>query len=85
MTRVGEKANHYSLTFRKIVWRNNHINGKEIRIKIFKLGSETNDVTETNSYDNGEDESKSVTLTSSEGKVVKKLVHFQRHLVPAFL
>lgn len=85
MTRFGQKANHYLLTFKKIVWRNNHINGKKVCIKIFKLDSETNDITESNSYANGEDERKSITLTSSEGKVVKKLVHFQRHLLPAFL
>ena len=70
---------------KKIVCRNNHINGKEIGIKVFKLDSETNDGTNSNSYANGEDENKSVTLTSSEGKVVKKLVHFQRDLLPAFL
>lgn len=34
---------------------------------MFKLGSETNDVMESNIYANSEDESKSVTLASNEG------------------
>jgi hypothetical protein len=71
MTRVGEKPSHYFLTFKEIVWWNNHINGKKICIEIFKLDSEKNDVMESNIYANSEDESKSVTLASNEGKFMK--------------
>jgi len=71
MMRVGEKASHYLVTFKEIVWWNNHINGKEICIEIFELVLETNDVMESNIYANSEDESKSVTLASNEGKFVK--------------
>jgi hypothetical protein len=85
MTRVGEKASHYLLIFKEIAWWNNHINGKEICIEIFKLDSETNDVMESNRYANREDESKSVALERDEGKVVKNWGHFQRYLLPAFL
>jgi len=42
-----------------------------ICIEIFKLFSETNDVMESNSYTISENEDKSVTLASNEGKVVK--------------
>lgn len=70
-TRVEVKASYYLLTFKEIVWWNNHINGKEICIEMFKLDSETKAFMDSHSYVNNEGESKCVTLASNEGKFVK--------------